>query len=150
MALADALMAGLHVTFAALWTGSVLFVTFAVVPTALDGRIDSQPLSAITSRFRLITRASVLVTLLTGAHQAATGYTVDGLLSSPRGHLVVTMVVLWLVLAGLSEVGAAKLTDGAKRQKVRTPAAEARPFFLAASLVAVVLLLNGGALAAPW
>ncbi|QGN07152.1 transporter [Halorhabdus sp. CBA1104] len=150
MALTDALVAGLHVTFAGLWTGSVLFVTFAVVPTALDGRIDSQPLSAITDRFKLITRASVLVTLLTGAHQATTGYTVDSLLSSPRGHLVVTMVVLWLVLAGLSEVGAAKLTNGTQQRKVRTPATQARPFFLAASLVAILLLLDAGALGAPW
>ncbi|WP_181684748.1 CopD family protein [Halorhabdus salina] len=149
MALTDALIAGLHMTFAALWTGSVLFVTVAVVPTALDGRIDSEPLAAIAGRFKLITRASVLVTLLTGAHQAATGYTVDGLLSTPQGHLVVSMVVLWLVLAGLSEVGAARLTDGTQRQKVRTPAANARPFFLAGSLVALLLLLNAGALGTP-
>jgi len=62
------------------------------------------------------------------------------------GHLVLGMVLLWFLLAGLSEVGAAKLSDGAADRKVRTPAAEARPFLLAASVVAVLLLLDAGAL----
>ncbi|WP_136687694.1 CopD family protein [Halorhabdus amylolytica] len=150
MTLADVLVAGLHLLFAALWTGSVLFLTLAVLPIARDGTLDSEPLSRLTAGFTWIARAGALVTLLTGAHQAATLYTVDSLLDSTRGHLVLGMVVLWFTLAALSEVAAARLSDGTAEQKVRTPAANARPFLLAASIVAILLLFDAGALAAPW
>ncbi|WP_135663208.1 CopD family protein [Halorhabdus rudnickae] len=147
---ADAFVAGIHLLFAALWTGSVLFLTLAVLPIARDGTLDSEPLSRLTTRFVWIARAGALVTLLTGAHQAATSYTADGLLETTQGHLVVGMVVLWFILAALSEIAAARLSDGTAERKVRTPATNARPFLLAASIVAVLLLLDAGALAAPW
>lgn len=150
MTLADVFVAGFHLLFAALWTGSVLFVTLAVLPVARDGTIDSEPLSRLTDRFVWIARGSALGTLLTGAHQAATLYTVDGLLETTRGHLVLGMVLLWLLLAAFSEIAAARLSGGTADRKVRTPAANARPFLLAASLVAVLLLFDAGALAAPW
>lgn len=144
MSLADAVVAGLHLVFGAVWAGSVLFITFAVVPIARDGLLDSEPLARLTDRFKLIARSGATVTLLTGAHQAVTMYSVDGLLETTRGHLIVAMVVLWVALAALSEIGAGKLTDGTEKRKVRTPASEARPFLLAASAVAVLLLLDAG------
>ena len=149
MTLADAVVAGLHLLFAAVWTGSVLFVTLGVLPIARDGTLDSEPLARLTERFVWIARAGALVTLLTGAHQAAT-LSADTLFESPRGHLVIGMVVLWLALAALSEIAAARLSAGTAERKVRTPAATARPFLLAASIVAVLLLLDAGALSAPW
>lgn len=148
MSLVDAAMYTLHLLFAALWTGSVLFVTYAIVGLARDANLNAAPLGTIAGKLTTISRASALVLFVTGGHMAATGYTVDSLLGSPRGHLVLTMLVLWFVLAGLVEVGASKLSDGTDRDKVREPARDATPFFRGAAVVAVLLLLDAGALIA--
>jgi hypothetical protein len=58
------------------------------------------------------------------------------------------MVVLWLVLAALSEVGVSRFRGELDRRRVRTAAAHGRPFFVGAAGAAVVLLLLGGYLAA--
>jgi hypothetical protein len=133
-------------TFAALWTGSVVFVTAGVLPTAMAGDSNPGPLTSMIGRLKTISRASALLLFLTGGHLAATQYGASALLSSRRGYLVVAMLVLWFVLAGLVEVGSGKLIDGFGQQKLRAPAREARPFFLGASAVSVLLLLDAGIL----
>jgi hypothetical protein len=125
----------------------VLFLTLAVLPTARDGTVGPETLGAVVSRFKLLSRSSILLLFVTGGHLAGTGYTVQSLTGSPRGHLVLAMLGLWFVLAGLTEVGAARVARGVAEQKVRTPEAAARPFFYAASVVAVLLLLDASLLA---
>lgn len=147
MALVDTVTSTVHLAFAALWTGSVLFLTLAVLPTARDGTVGPETLGAVVSRFKVVSRASILLLFVTGGHMAGTDYTVGSLTGSPRGHLVLTMLGLWLVLAALTEIGAARITRGVAERKVRTPEAKARPFFYAASVVAVLLLLDAGLLA---
>jgi putative copper export protein len=135
-----------HLLVAAVWAGSVVFVTWAVLPLARDGRLDADPLSAVAGSLRWVSRVAAVLLLLTGGHLAAVSYSTSELIGSARGHLVLTMVVLWLALTGLVEVAAGRLTDGTERQKVREPAAKARPFLLAASVVALLLLAVGGLL----
>ena len=146
MSVVDAGVFGVHLLFAGLWSGSVLFTTYAVLPLAMDGEARPGPLAAMIGKLRTVSRASALLLLLTGGHLAATRYTAESLTGSPRGHLVLAMVALWFVLAGLVEVAGSKLEDGFDAQKVREPAREARPFLLGASLVAVLLLLDAGAI----
>lgn len=139
----------LHSAFAGLWTGSVLFVTLAVLPLARDGSLNATPLSAVAGKLKLLTRASAVVLLATGAYMGlARSYTTESLTSSTSGYLVIAMLVLWFLLAGMVEVGAGKLSDGTDQDKVREPARDSRPFFLAGSLLAVALLANAGLLAA--
>jgi uncharacterized membrane protein len=143
----SAVLAGVyavHLTFAALWTGSVVFVATAVLPTAMDGDGSPAPLSAMIGKLKTISRTSALLLFLTGGHLAATQYGASGLTGSVRGYLVLAMLVLWFVLAGLVEVGSSKLTDGFDEQKLREPARNARPFFLAATVVSILLLLDAG------
>lgn len=139
----------IHLLFAGLWTGSVLFVTAAVLPVAGQGDLNATPLSALTGKLKLFSRVSAVLLLLTGLRMAMLGnYTsTDTLLGTTNGLLVVTMIVLWFVLMGLVEVGSSKLTDGTSKKKVRSPAKNAKPFFYGASAVAVLLLLNSGVLA---
>jgi hypothetical protein len=127
MAIADLVTNALHLLFAGLWTGSVLFVALVGLP---DGGVD--PL-------RYVSRASALVLLLTGGHLAGTRYTAESLTGTTAGWAVLAMVLLWLVLAGLTEVAASKHEDGG-------PAA-ARPLFRAAGVVAVLVLIDAGLLA---
>lgn len=146
MSLVDAAIFATHLVFAGLWSGTVLFTTYAVLPTALSGDLRPDALASMTGKLKVVSRASALLLLVTGGHMAATRYTAATLTGSGRGHLVLTMVALWFLLGGLVEVGASKLTDGLAQQKIRTPAAEARPFLLGASLVAVLLLVDAGAI----
>jgi uncharacterized membrane protein len=149
MPVLDAVMYTLHLLFGGVWTGSVVFVTLAVLPTAMNGVANAEPLVPVVSKLRNISRLSALVMLASGGHMAgaAANYTFESLASTTRGHLVIGMVVLWFVLIGLVEVGGGKLADGFEEKKVRDPAREARPFFLAATAVSLLLLLDAGLLA---
>lgn len=148
MSLVNASVYVVHLLFAALWTGSVLFVAYAVVPLGRDGGLNAAPLETVAGKLTTVSRASALVLLLTGGHMAALGYTVESLFGSPGGYLVVAMVVLWFLLAGLVEVGTSKLTDGTGRDKVREPAREASPFLQGGAVLAVLLLVDAGLLVA--
>ncbi|MFC6725187.1 CopD family protein, partial [Halobium palmae] len=132
MVLVDALAATVHLLFAGLWTGSVLFVTYAVLPTAVAGDIDVDPLRTIVTRLSTVSKASSLALLLSGGYMATTRYGVDSLLGSGRGHLVLAMVALWFVLSGLVETATSRMRDGLDERKVRTPARDTRRLFRAA------------------
>ncbi|WP_246982305.1 transporter [Halorientalis marina] len=135
-----------HMLFAGVWTGSVLFMTYGILPVARAGDIDTDPFADITSRLLTLSRASALVLFLTGGHLAGVLYTVESLTGSTRGYLVIAMIVLWLSLAGLVEVGTSRISDGLRERKVRTPAEKGRPFFLAGSVAALGLLVVAGLL----
>ncbi|KTG19483.1 hypothetical protein [Haloferax profundi] len=146
MALIDTVMATVHLLVGGLWTGSVLFFALAVLPTARAGNIRAAAFESIISRLTMGSRVSALLMFVTGGHLAGTRYTVGSLFGSGRGHLVLTMLVLWLVLTALVEVGRSRAIDGLVEKKVRTPAENAAPFYLGAALVAVLLLLDAGLL----
>lgn len=136
----------IHLLAAGLWTGGVVFVTWAILPMAREGNINAAPLSAMTGKLQWLSRISAIVLLATGLRMAMTGgyLSTDVLLGSTAGYLLVAMIVLWFVLMGLVEVGSARLSGGTGRDKVREPARNARPFFLGASVVAVLLLIDAG------
>lgn len=143
----DTAVWSVHLVFGGVWTGAVVFVTLGVLPLARDGVANAEPLAQVVGKLRNLSRVSALAMLLTGGHMAGTTYNVERLTGEPRGHLVLTMVALWLALIVLVEVGGGKLASGFDEKKVREPAREARPFFLAGAVVAVLLLLDAGLLA---
>lgn len=135
-----------HSLCAGLWTGSVVFVTFGVLPAARDGNLNAAPLHTIAGKLTTVSRVSALLLFLTGSHMAAARYTADSLTGTQRGYLVVSMVALWLLLAGTVEVATSRITAGTGRDKVREPARNSWRLFLVASLLAVLLLVNAGLL----
>ena len=135
-----------HTAFAALWSGSVLFVVAAVLPLAMDADVSPEAFGSVVLKLQWVTRVSALLMLLTGGHLAGTGYTVDSLTGSPRGYLVLTMVALWLGLAATVEIGSARAQRGVDDRKIREPARDARPFYLTAAVLAVGLLVVSGLL----
>ena len=149
MDLLNPVMWTLHVGFAILWTGSVLFVAVAVYPAALRGDIAGDALAAIVDRLRWITRIAAVAFVVSGGHMAGTLYTADSLTGTGRGHLVLTMLALWFVTTGLVEAAGGKLTDGLDAGKLREPAHEAKPFVYAAAGLSVGLILTAGLLAGP-
>ena len=148
MSVHNAVTYAAHLLVGALWTGSVLFAAAAVLPTARAGEVRPEPLAAVFGRLTTLSRASAVVMLLTGGHMAAQLYTFGTLVGSTRGHLVLAMTLLWLVMAGLVEVGNARMSDGLDAKKVRSPAREAGRFYRGAGVVAVLLLVDAGLLAA--
>ncbi|WP_251329283.1 CopD family protein [Haloplanus pelagicus] len=146
MATIDTAINAIHLSFAGLWAGSVLFVAWGLLPAARDGNLDATPLRSLIGRFRTGSRVSSLVLFLTGGHLAGTRYTAQSLLGSTRGYLVVAMVLLWLAMTGLIEVGSGRLVDGLDERKIREPARAATPFLTAAAVAGVALLLIGGVL----
>ena len=138
-----------HAVFAALWTGGIVFVAYAVLPVGLSGDIDPDVLERAVGKLSVLTRTAALVLPITGGYQIWRLYwPPEALVAGPRGHLVLTMVALWVVTTGLVEVAGARMRDGLDQRKVRTPAAAGRPFLLAASAGAVLLLVTAGLLAA--
>ncbi|MCG1002111.1 MULTISPECIES: CopD family protein [Halobacterium] len=132
-----------HVVFGSAWTGSTLAVALFVVPAARRGVLDAAPVEWIADRFTKLSVASVVAMLLTGGHLAGNLYTFEALARSSRGHLVVGMTSLWLVLAGLSHVATSRLTAG---HDVQSAADDATPWFGAAAVVSVALLVLAGLL----
>ena len=122
----------LHLAFAGLWTGSVLFVAVGVLPAASG----SYALDRVLNRLAWVTRASAVVLLLTGGHLFAADYSVGGLTASTRGWLVVAMVVLWLALTGLVEAGVARGEEAGAR------------LLQGGAVLATLLLVDAGLLAA--
>lgn len=142
----------LHVVFAGVWTGSVLFLAAVVMPPAYRGEIDVDPLSEFLSKLQLLTRVSAVVFLVTGAHMVGTRYTgippeFEPLFATPRGHTVVTMFLLWILLTGLVEVSTRRVQSGLNQRKLREPARNARRLFQAAAVLAILLLVTAGLLA---
>ncbi|WP_323191662.1 CopD family protein [Halostella sp. PRR32] len=144
MSLVDAAIRTTHLLFAALWVGSVLFVTLAVLPAARDGHFNADPLERLVGSLKTISRVSAVLLFVTGGHMAAQGYPGKSLLETTNGNLVLAMLALWLVLAGLIEVGSSKLTADLKMKKVRAPARENIGLFRAAAVVGVLLLVDAG------
>jgi len=104
----------------------VLFFAWAVLGPALSGDLDAGSFDAIVDKLAWVSRASALVLFVTGGHLAGTLYTVESLTGTGRGNLVLAMLALWLVLAGLVEVGAGRIQDGTDEITVREPARSAR------------------------
>ncbi|ELZ91619.1 hypothetical protein C440_14934 [Haloferax mucosum ATCC BAA-1512] len=149
MVLIDTIMATVHLLVGGLWTGSVLFFALAVLPTARAGDIRASVFESITSRLTTWSRLASVLMFATGGHLAGSRYTVGSLFGSGRGHLVLSMLALWLALTGLVEVGRARAKDGIAEKKVRTPAENAAPFYLGATGAAVLLLVVAGLLLNP-
>lgn len=146
MALVETAVAATHLLFAGLWTGSVVFFALGIVPVAARGDLDATPFSSLAGSLRRISRVSALILFLTGGHMAGTQYTVDSLLGSTTGWLVLSMLGLWFALAGLTEVGTGRVIDGTGQRKVREPARASKRLFQAAAVVAAFLLIDGGLL----
>lgn len=137
----------LHVLVAGLWTGSVVFVSYAILPLGRDGTLNATPLATIAIKLQTLSRYSALLLLASGAGLAVHEYTVSTLTETADGHLVLGMIVLWFVLTALVEVGTGRLLDGTNRDKVREPARKATNLFRAAAVVAGLVLIDAGLLA---
>lgn len=137
MAIAATVSYTVHLLFGALLTGSVLYGAW-VIP-AVSGSLSGGTVEVLATRLRWISRASGLVLFLTGGYMlSAFGYVPgDRLLGSVEGYLVLAMIVLWLVLIGIVEMAGSRLTAGR----------DATSLLYAAGAVAVLVLIDAGALA---
>ncbi|GKZ15972.1 CopD family protein [Haladaptatus sp. T7] len=143
MTLIDVTMRIVHTLFAGVWAGWTVFMAALVVPAARDGKLGADGIRWMTQQFTRFSSLSSVVLLLTGGFMAGDLYTTETLTGSSRGHLVLTMVVLWLALSGLSHMAGSRLKKnldaGAKQA-----AAGATTLFYVAGVVALGLLVVAG------
>ena len=133
-----------HLMTAGVWAGWTVFMAALVVPAARDGRIGSDALAWLTSRFALFSKAAPLLMFLTGMYMVGQGYPVDVLLSSARGYLVLTMIGLWIILSALTNVSSRRLAGGIEVAGVERAAKTSWTLFAVAGVVALALLFVGG------
>ncbi len=139
-------MAFFHIVFAALWTGSVVFLAWGVLPVARNGTIESTAIRTIVSRLVTLSRVSAVVLLLSGGLLSSSyGGT---LMSTTSGYLVLGMIALWFLLIGFVEMAARTLTDGLVDAGVGKAVTDASGRFRAAGVVALLLLVDAGLLTA--
>lgn len=153
MSTIDSIATVVHVLFGGLWIGAVVFVALGVLPLGRDADIDPHPLETIVDRVRTLSRLAALVMVATGGHvlyHVTLGgeLSAEPLTSSGRGHLILTMVVLWFGVITTVEIGASKLTEGLDAGKLREPSRDALPWFRVAALLGVSVLTVGGMLSA--
>lgn len=132
--------------FAGLWAGGTVFMAGAVLPAARRGHLSGDALEWVAKRFSYLSMASVAVLFATGGHLAGTLYTFERLGSTGSGHLVLTMVALWFVLAGLLHMGTRALTGTLETAGVDAAVSAARSWYLVSGVVAVALLVVAGML----
>ncbi len=150
MSLLTSLAYALHGLAAGTWVGAIVLVTWKVLPSVEDTDLTSETLATVMSGLVVLTRTNSLVMPATGLWMAWDVYDgFSGLLVPPRGHAVLAMIVLWVGLTGLVEVGAARSRRALDQNRVETAARDAGPVLKAASLVGLLLLCLGGYLAAP-
>jgi putative copper export protein len=143
MAIVEVVVRTIHLVVAAMWVGSVSFFAFGVLPLAREGSLNAAPLERFTERLQVGSRLASVLLLLSGGYMISlAGYETSSLVSSTSGHLVLGMVVLWVALTGLVEVGASRVLEGAEDLKVRTPAKRATAILRVATLVGVLLLVD--------
>lgn len=141
-----AAMAFFHIIFAAVWTGSVVFVTWGVLPVARTGSVGAGPLEAIVTRLRTLSRVSAVVLLVSGGLLA--GSYGAAMMQTTAGYLVLGMIVLWLLLIGFIEMAAKTVLDVLRQSNSDQAIAKSAGRFRAAGIVAVLLLVDAGLLAA--
>lgn len=144
MATLYTLMDILHLLVAGVWAGWTVFMAALVVPAARDGRLGADALGWMTGRFVRVSQAAPIIMLLTGGYMAIQGAITDAPLRSLRGQLVVTMVVLWFALSGLSNAASHRLTDGIESGGVESAAQNVTMLFYGAGVSALALLFVGG------
>jgi putative copper export protein len=137
-------MAFLHLGFAAVWTGSVLFLSWGVLPAVERDSIDRKSIESIRRRFLAVSRVSALVLLVSGGLMASQygGH----LTSTTPGHLVLGMTGLWLLLIGAVEVAGKGLRDGLETADPATAVAQSSRRFHVAGVLALLLLVDAGLL----
>lgn len=145
MTLVDAGMIAVHLVFAALWVGAVVYVAIGVLPLARDGGLDREPLGTLVNKAVWISRIGALALIVTGSHLMGTrGYfDTDVLLGTGRGLAIGTMLLSWLILIVLVEVGSRRIQSGLRANLVREPARDGRTWFLVGGIAGIVAFLAG-------
>lgn len=137
MAILETIIRTTHVFAGGLLAGSVVFFTWATLQNASTSGLDPAGIAGLADQLTNVSRFCAVLLLISGGYMAMTANfganpTYDGLLG--------LMILLWLVVTALVEVGNSKLQDGAGVDAVRT-------HYLVAALSGALLLVDAGLVA---
>jgi len=136
MALVDTAMRIVHLLAGGILAGSVVFFAFAVTRNSASGA-GSETASQLAASLATVSRVCAVLVLVSGGYMAAI---LGSALQGTTGMLVGVMIILWLVVTALVEIGNSRLGDGASVSDVSS-------VYLLAALTSVLLLLDAGYIA---
>ena len=136
MAVVDTAARTVHVFAGGLLAGSVVFFTWAAMQSATDGTLGKLAVTTLAKHLTSVSRFAAVLLLLSGGYMAmnapfGANPTYDGLIGA--------MVLLWLVVTALVEIGYSKLSDA--------PYDAVKTYYLLAAISALLLLLDAGVVA---
>lgn len=142
-------MVAIHLIFGAVWVGSIAFFTFGVLPLARDGNLERQSFRAMIGRIVWISRISALAMLVSGSHLMGTReyFDTDVLLETSPGLAVLVMILLWLSLIVIVELSTRRMKSDVDANLIRQPAKAGLSWFYAATVIGVLLFVDGAILA---
>lgn len=137
MAVIDTIARTAHVFAGGLLAGSVVFFTWSVLRGVTSGSLGTVAVGSLADHLTTISRLCAVLLVLSGGYMATMAPfgadpAYDGLLG--------VMILLWLVVTALVEVGASKLDDGATFADVRS-------YYVLAAVAGIVLLIDAGLVA---
>lgn len=157
----------LHVLSAAFWTGSALYVVYAVLPGARSGQLPVAAFVDSMHRLLLITRWTGVVLPITGFYLIWVLYTpLEVLVTTTRGWAVLSMLGLWGIMNTAIELGVLRMrrrvdtvgfgqymsegfpADGLNKNLTAAELeSDGRPYLLGSAVCAILLLCNAALLA---
>lgn len=159
-----------HVTSAALWTGATLYFAYSwyLLPYLRDDPLAASARSFAASADALlrVTRWTGIALPVTGAYLVLRLYSLDGLVGTTRGSLVLVMAATWGGMNGVMETGVFRMrrltgdtrmkeymlegfppsSVSADRADTEALRDKGRPYILVAAGLAVVLLVDAALL----
>lgn len=137
MVAVDTIARTVHVFAGGLLAGSIVFFTWAAIQTTNDGILGRMAVAGLAKHLTAISRFCAILLVLSGGYMAmdapfGSDPTYDGLVGA--------MILLWLVISALVEIGYSKLRGEAAFHDVST-------YYLLAAVSGVILLIDGGLLA---
>lgn len=137
MALIDTVMGTVHLVAGGVLTGSVVYFAWAIA--RVDATVvGSEAVGQLASSLTFVSRICAGLLLVSGGYMAAV---LGSALRGTSGMLVGVMILLWLVVTALVEIGNSRLANGASLRDVRQ-------FYVVAAVAALLLLVNAGYIAA--
>lgn len=133
-----------HQVIAGVWVGATVFMAVLFIPIVRNDHISADGVIWTTNWFGRFSKFAPILMVLTGLYMLSQRYATEALFASVHGVLIVTMILLWIVLSALTNVGSHRLSSRSGTGDVATAAGDVSLIFYGAGVVSLALLCIGG------
>lgn len=134
MAALDTVMRVVHLLAGGLLAGSVVYVAWVLRDADGESALGREAVETLAGTLTSLSRVCAVLLLVSGGYMAAV---LGSALRGTPGMLVGIMILLWLIVTMLVEVGNSKLAGGAS-------VSEIQQYYGVAAVAAILLLIDAG------